>query len=585
MPLTVRFRPFEHASSLLRRLAVRRGSSSVAVFLQSVAFCPYGLAKDLKAGRNLDLLSIMSGFPVATLRASSPVRTEAGYCLGDVMIGASGCKLYGCAEGRVCSACLSEDMERFGGPVECRPYRRYWWDIDGVEGCPVHGIPLVSTCPACGASSRRFSLRPDRCVCGFDLSLIEAPAGGAGFDRQLVDIISGGERPEWARGMTVRSMAGLALRVGMLDHVGPRRIAAVRFEPAARMELSARGSSILGAGRDALWETLDRHSAATTRRTAGRLYGELYVWLLRADDDALDPFREQLRAHATETLRNSMGTIMFDRPLVALGSSIPVEVPVRPAVFDEALGRARAMSLSHTVEDLGEVLALSSSHLHRAKVCATDLLDGAVKRRASTYRYDVPGAVRLMVDASKRPRFDEVPNGLIELMKVARLRRSSGQVYYALRHGRLQIAGILPHRTGLGSILVQIASVVATCPVASLAGAKPTIPVADACRRLRIRRATMTALRALGIIEYDRRMAGDYGMCLAPTLETVCAFEREMVTAGELRRRFGGGFFGVVVTLRQAGLEWVLEGRGSRQYVFRREEAERVMMALLDGVA
>ena len=178
LPLTVRPREFEPASGLIRRLALRAGHACPRSFLRTVPNCSTTLLAEFDRGNSIETLSRMSGIDLNFIRRSTAVVTDDGAYLGNVQI----TKTVQFANhqgrgpgGRVCPECLLEDREFTEGPLDCRPFRRFWWDFAEFHGCPRHRRALIDTCPGCMQPLEKNSLRPDYCFCGFDLAL--APPG------------------------------------------------------------------------------------------------------------------------------------------------------------------------------------------------------------------------------------------------------------------------------------------------------------------------------------------------------------------------------------------------------------------------
>ncbi len=97
----------------------------------------------------------LSGVPVTTL---GKLATRAS--------GAGGTWQMGCAtlskdmrpgrRHRSCAQCVLEDREREAGRLASRAYRRAWWTIRGIEGCPVHGCRLTEVAVDAAEDSHDF---------------------------------------------------------------------------------------------------------------------------------------------------------------------------------------------------------------------------------------------------------------------------------------------------------------------------------------------------------------------------------------------------------------------------------------------
>lgn len=578
-PLTVRFREDEAASSLLRRLAVRRGVGSVQDFLKTIPHCPAALARTVPTGQHLDVVARLSGFSPDAIAASTPARTTRGYMLGKVLLERGGKLAVGPGStGKVCPACLLEDRDSSDGPTDCRTYRRFWWDLDGIDGCPTHNIPLLRQCPECGVSSHVVNIRPDRCRCGLDLA---GPAEGAttGYDADVLRMIRGGSRPWWAQGLSIRSVTNLALRVGLLEAKGSRVAEVRRLETRQRMELTALGAALLDSGWNEIDALFDRRAAAGRRRNAGEIYGDLLKWLERADEEGLTPFKGRMADHAAGVLREVHGRSMFGLELDRLGHSRHSPGSRKPgsSVFRDALDWARPRVEHGRSEDLAVVLGITRGQVDNMMFKdPVDRLEGAVRNRHNTYRYDIVGVLKFLEAAATAPVFKDVPLTLVPLLEVRRLRRSWVAVYRALREGRLSVAGLREGQSGLAAILVRRSDARAACPVERPGWEESSIPNPEARRRLGLTSGTLKELRRRGIVRFVRRRSADDKSSNAPSLESVEAFEREYVTSVGLGREFGVPSSGLVKALEGAGIRTILEN-GHQDLVFLRGEAIAVL--------
>ena len=578
LPLTVRHRPHERAGALLCRLAVRRGSGDLREFARGILHFPWLPLGSIGAGRKLDLVSRMSGFSEEVLRRSTPVRTAAGFALGDVLIERAGRLMPGHSNGRVCPACLAGDLEDGDGPADCRPHRRFWWDLEEINGCPRHGTPLLAACPSCGVASHLVNLRPDRCVCGFDLSTAATGPTCAGFDGVLRDVMLGLPRPAWSEGMPVRIMSGLALRLGMLAELGPRHIVPGHLEPALRMQLSAQGAEVLDSGGGILSAALDRAVARGMATTPGEAYGSLWSWLNFTDDAALLPFKDGLIDHARSSLRSRTPIVMFGTPIEPRGAC-----PSPATIFDAPdfatwLRRMKASRPADRIGDVALAMGVTVGKLNSTgRGGAGERLPGAVRGSASTYRYDVPGVVAMLERAALAPVFESVPETMVELLGVRRLKLRWADAHRAVREGRLGVSGLLAGRVGVQALLVLRLEVQRVCRPDREVWPDPVLSHGETMRRLRVSRKTLTALLQVGLIDIGRRLSADNRTVPAPTLSSVERFGREWVTAAELHHLSGLSFQRVAQRLAAAGLESALPRRPAVIPVFVREPAIRCL--------
>ena len=231
------------------------------------------------------------------------------------------------------------------------------------------------------------------------------------------------------------------------------------------------------------------------------------------------------------------------------------------------------------------MLGLSPQQLTSVKEGVSDLLEGAVRFHHVTYEYDVSGVIGMMDRAATKPRYDTVPDGLIEVMRVSTLNRSWSAVYRALREGKLDVAGVLSAKIGLPALLVVAQDVVAAFPINKPEWAEPTLSLAEARKQTGFRMATMTALRKAGRLTYAKRRANDWRTVVGPTIASIQACQRDLITAGELQRLSGQTFYHVMSVLQIAGISWVVEGMRSAQFVFPRAPAMRALALQSDEAA
>lgn len=140
LPVTLAHHEDEAAIDLVARLAAANGYPSLREFLAHTDTTANAIVHGETDA--LSLVSEWSGVPVTTL-GKLATRTS----------GAGGTWQMGCAtlskdmrpgqRHRFCAQCVLEDREREAGRLASRAYRRAWWTIRGIEGCPVHGCRLT----------------------------------------------------------------------------------------------------------------------------------------------------------------------------------------------------------------------------------------------------------------------------------------------------------------------------------------------------------------------------------------------------------------------------------------------------------
>ncbi|MBY3386571.1 TniQ family protein [Rhizobium laguerreae] len=140
LPVTLLHHDDEAAIDLAARLAAANGFPSLRDFLAHTETTAAAIARgDADA---LSMVGTWSGVPASRLGRLAALAGAAG-----------GTWRMGCATlskdmrpGRVqrfCAQCVLEDREREAGRMVSRAYRRAWWSIRGIEGCPVHTSTLT----------------------------------------------------------------------------------------------------------------------------------------------------------------------------------------------------------------------------------------------------------------------------------------------------------------------------------------------------------------------------------------------------------------------------------------------------------
>lgn len=582
-PLTVRFRPDEPAASLLARLAVRRGSRTVTGYLATLPFCPSRLAADVRTGRALGTLARISGIAVSLIEASTPIRTPQGYSLGGVLLEDRGHLAHPRTLGRVCPECLAEDRDGLDGPVECRPHRRFWWGSEAISGCPRHRIPLLATCPHCSAPLSLKNLRPDVCPCGAHFADLKADGEVTGYDAQLLAMMRGMEGPSWADGLSVDLAAGLALRTGILDEHGSKVGLSRALPLGDRMELTARGGSILERGPDGFSDALDRAARRGLLRTPGEAYGDLYKWLDRRGAAALSPFREAVFQHASRSLKCGPSILLFGRAIqeAPAAAAPPEEAPALSgrAALEQAIARARAVFSPGRKSDVQQILGLSRNQFRGVMERGgnPDLLPGARPRTPKTHFYDLDGVISLFERALSAPVFEVVPPHLIRVVEANKLFRRWVAVYCALREGRLQVAGTLSGGSGLSALLVERNEVLACVPPGRAADDEPSVAPAEAADMTGLNTVTLSKLRAAGHLRFARRVARNGQVAHGPALASLADLERNFVSIGTLERSTGIARNILLSALADAGVRSVVSGSKNVRPMFRRPEALAVL--------
>jgi hypothetical protein len=635
--LLVRPRGHEPAYSILQRLAARAGSRSVTQFLKTVRHCPTWLEGAVRRGRDLDVVAALSGLPLASFLPHTVIATPKGTFVGDVLVATPERHLSPMpGRGRICPTCLAEDREGLAGPMEGRPYRRFWWDLPAIYGCPDHLTGLVSHCHGCGQRLDWRRPRPDLCPCGRDLTL--APVGiraANAFDPALKDMMLGGPASAWAEGMSVSAMSGLALRVGIVDILGPHVKEVSSMAAVQRMELAGAGADMLaGGGVAAFSAMLDRSVGREGARVASPnlAYGEIQRWLARQDDDALEPYREALLEHAKAVLKPKrdvtfLGHLLSGRPRQrrrrgGMSVSAAREAYVGPAgpqvtadelALELRCSRERIVATGRMIDagiaGLGGVGPLPTALATKVRSLLENC--GTTRQVVSRLGLSQPQLVRLLAadDRDRVPKpmkggadlfrmgplqaflddatanataYEEPPSGMVPLMKVGSLKRRWPDAYKAMRDGTLRATGTLTGRIGLNAILLSIADVRAVLSLDT--GTVPTLSVSDAMLRLRLSAATLAALRQAELLVYASRPGQDRAT-KGPTLESVERFERRYMSVHEVAGLTGLGLRVTLALMARHSVGRVVQGGKDVQAVFARKAAMAALAAEQEDAA
>ncbi|MGO7754658.1 TniQ family protein [Rhizobium ruizarguesonis] len=140
LPVTLAHHDDEAAIDFIARLAKANGFASLRGFLAHTDTTANAIVHG--EAEALAFVSSWSGVPAARLER-----------LATAASGAGGTWRMGCAtlskdmrSGRVqrfCARCVLKDREMAAGRMASRAYRRAWWSIRGIEGCPVHNCALT----------------------------------------------------------------------------------------------------------------------------------------------------------------------------------------------------------------------------------------------------------------------------------------------------------------------------------------------------------------------------------------------------------------------------------------------------------
>ncbi|NTF55049.1 TniQ family protein [Rhizobium rhizogenes] len=140
LPVTLPLHDDEAAIDLVARLAAANGYPSLREFLVHTDTTATAIVHG-----EMDAMSLVSEWSTVPVAILGKLSARA--------FGAGGTWQMGCATlskdmrpgrmHRFCSQCVLGDREREAGRLASRAYRRAWWIVRGIEGCPVHGCRLT----------------------------------------------------------------------------------------------------------------------------------------------------------------------------------------------------------------------------------------------------------------------------------------------------------------------------------------------------------------------------------------------------------------------------------------------------------
>lgn len=613
LALRVRAAPFEPAWALFNRLVLRHDCDSRLEFAQQVPLVDRtDFVLQMERGRRFKDIAQLSGVPLETLIRNSTTQTDDGSVLAGELVGRSGNRAVTCDFARLCPSCLRSDIEEREGPVECRPWRRSWWDIAKISSCPVHSQALLSDCPACGHRLRRSQLSPARCECGCNLLEVRTDGIAAEAtigDAYLVGRLGGGRRIHHAflDGVEFADAAEIMQWVGSVARRGRKIVSWRRQGPAERARTMAAGFEVCDDFPNRLEEMLDGMLAACPfkRRTPVGVYGHLQYWLGLSDNRALDPVRDVIREHVVKHVPITAGTMLFRKPAIegdlttlgglarlcgvsseriatvaaALRLIAPLPCNSRGTVVPKSLEAPLRAFFRETCDAREAGRHLGITHQLLKDLIARDLLPRAFSLGGLTIPacYRIDELDRFLIALHRNAKLVDIPPpGSTTILKAVRAcYRSSGAIIEGLLRGQIEAAARLQGASGIAQILVDTNAV-----SAGLAYEEDPafMLMPEAARYLGVTIPTVARLKWSGRLSVDSKQTA---MKRVPALrrEEVEAFGRRYVCAAELARMPGKPTHPVRIheQLRNAGLKPAIIGSGKLQPFFDRQRAEQII--------
>lgn len=601
-PLYVRDRTDESALSIWCRLAVRAGYADLAEFMKTTGstakpgLAPWRLS-------SLEALAVVSGQPLEELIARTPRETPAGLVVGTRVI-TTKTRLTvpgGVMNDLICPACLLDDRECLDGPVECRPYRRFWWAFSFI-GCPKHRQPLTDRCSSCDTRLKATRVRVDVCSCGADLAAARhRPAEFASLDAALLESLS---RPcgEWLDSYDLYSAHKLALAIGLYLLKYPRAITRSALAANELMEVASFGHQAVqrtggdlravireGAQLDgqlsmrAVFGSLAAFYNACRGRACYAPFSSALVNEWTAIESSLvgDPNKRPMAMQAGPfTVQELADLHSTDVPLLAehlaqisATNACIWEVDVRVPRDIADTVRLRIGKVG-SADDVGLILGLS----RRVVLDLTKL--GAVRQHSvfgarSQKVFDLVDLREFLGSLSRNvPRYVQVPPGLVPIM----FRKVEGGVaalLLAMRLGELRCQGVLEGLQGVRSLLVDAEDVFQRFPSYEAGGESPR-PLCGSRVGLSCHtKARLISDNVLRAVPFHRGSR----ICRSVTRESLAEFQACFATSLGLAAEFGIAEAEVIDRLRAAGVDGACFGSKSYRNVFARSAATAALAA------
>lgn len=613
LALRVRPAPFEPGWALFNRLALRHGCKSRVEFALQVPLVERAdFVTQMERGRRFHDIALLSGVMLETLLRNSITQTDDGSLLARELVGRSGNNGVTCDFARICPDCLQADIEEREGPIDCRPWRRSWWDVAKISSCPRHGRALLSSCPSCQRRFRRSDLSPTQCECGYRLlaEITERIGTAARIgDAYLVGRLGDGPRVthSFLDSLKFADAAEIMQWVGSVSRWGRSAVSWSRQRPAERARTMAVGFAMCEDFPRRFEEMLDKMLAAcpSKRLTPVGVYGKLQLWLGLSTNPALDPVRDAVRGHVIKHVPITAGTMLFRRPamegdLTSLGGIARLcgVSPERVATIAAALDLIRPLPhnskgtvvpksleaplrafFKETCDAREACRHLGITHQLLKDLIAREILPRAFSLGGQTVPacYRVDELDRFLIALHRHaPLVDIPPPGSTTILRAVRVcYRSSGAIVEGLLHGRIKAVARLRGVSGVAQILVDTDAV--------RAGLKyeddpAFMLMPEAARYLGVTIPTVARLKWFGRLSVDSKQTSIRKM---PALrrEEVEAFGRRFVCAAELAKMLSKPTHAVRIheKLRKAGLKPAIIGSRKLQPFYDRERAERII--------
>lgn len=520
----------EPGYAIFNRLALRHRAPNRQDFAEQIGLVNRSVY-EIGLGRNLQTIAELTGIDATTIRHSTFQRDEReGWHFGKEVLAKISNGASAISYGRVCPACILDDIDERAGPTECRPYRRFWWDLSAIYACPIHNLALTSACVACRRVFGIDTLNLGRCECGHSVTRNECrpiqkehlDANEYIFDRVTN---SSSRSNHFLDGLSFRSAIGVLATVGIAtdSKTSSRELKTLNEQEKAR---------IMTAGFNAFanWPTsfenvLDKmvSDQAQNKLSPGSAYGKLQQWLNTSRDVDLELIRVAVRGHAIRRIPIKRNTKVFgikiDGMVTTLGD-IGTQCgcsSFRAGTVAEMLGLVDAMTShepsvvvpSNIISPLKAFFEASidpgdaKHYLNVGRKIFLSLVDSGIIRRAFVTKGSIPSRYYksdlediLMRLRGNSPMLNQAPTGSAPITQAIKLCfRSSEEIISAMLRGQLRATGQLIGISGIPGILVDT-SVVRR--VLAHDSKQQVLLIGEAARYLGVSDPTIYALKKAG---------------------------------------------------------------------------------------
>lgn len=616
LPLRVRPADHEPAYGLLDRIALRHGAASTLDFLcniPSLGSPATVFLKRARGGRATEDIAAIAGMPFARLAEATFVRSGVpdGIRRPDLFLSPRQSRL---GLGRVCAACIREDLDVRAGPEPVRPHRRVWWDLSAVRCCPLHSTPLTTDCPACNRLLRHMSLSPRYCPCGFDFSRhMEEPMPKDDLQADVY-LVSRVIRAALPSGSLLDPMP-LDLAEGSMMQIG--RAAAWGAKPPpvdgmATVECAATTSSGFRALMDLPGKLVPILDALVAKRSKDSVpkvasyYGALYIWLWKSEHPSLTPLKDIMARHAASAFPKTgaggvFGSESLPQERITFGEAArrwnlryPAACNVAGLVGLEVTSQRRMQEI--TMAEYARVQAWLATHVGFDEARAIlgvsvkvfyNLQEAGLIGRVGTNEevhrayYERAAIERFVTRASgDASRVKACPTGCATLVGVSRPFRGVAEIVRALLDGKLEAAGLIESKRGVGAIVVRSADISRL-----FTGADDGMVTGVEAANMLSMSTTETITRAIerGLLSatYPGGSSPKAGRLLRRA--EVIEFDKRYAVAGSLGKLSGLSTRAASTMLRWRGVAPVFTGK-AQGTLYIRAEAERALKDWQDEV-